>query len=210
MNWIDFIFRWQTLIGAVLGGMFALATALIVASSMKRREEVAAGMIVVTNLTAVRIALEAINSLPAKESISESEFPLWFSDRLVGLYPGLSTLFEASVARVMPVDVYLAAHLSLFQRIYSQIGVMVEKLSVDYNHFHEHGKPLRPKDHVIADCRLISRHFPMAVEHAECAEAIIGKLILSNFPTWNRVRRFFHVNERERECRKLLRIGSSS
>jgi len=210
MNWIEFIFRWQTLIGAVLGGMFALATALIVAYSMRRREVVAAGMIVITNLTAVRIALEAINSLPAREGISENEFPLWFSDRLVGLYPGLSTLFEASVAQVMPVDVYLAAHLTLFQRIYSQIGIMVEKLSVDYDHFREHGKPLRPEDDVIADCKLISRHFPMAVKHAECAEEIIGKLVLSHFPTWNKVRYFFHVSEQEKKCRKMLKMGSSS
>ena len=55
MDWIELIFRWQTLIGAVLGGMFALATALIVSYSMRWHEVVAAGMTVITNLTAVLI-----------------------------------------------------------------------------------------------------------------------------------------------------------
>ena len=119
MSLIDIIFKWQTLIGAILGGLFALAVALVVALTMRRREEVASGMVVVGDLTAVRIASEALNSLAAKENIGEKEYPLWFSDKLVSSHPKLSVLFEASVARLMPVDVYLAAHLSLFQRIYS-------------------------------------------------------------------------------------------
>ena len=86
---------------------------------------------------------------------------------------------------------------------------MIDKLSFDYNYFHEHGKTLRPKSHILADYRLIARHFPMAVEHSHCAEDIIGKLILSNFATWNRVRRVFHISWKERECRKMLKTGSS-
>ncbi|MBU4185113.1 MAG: hypothetical protein KKI12_00690 [Proteobacteria bacterium] len=207
---IDLIFKWQTLIGAVLGGMFALATALVVALTMRRREEVASGMVVVSDLTAVRIASEALNSLAEKENIGKKEFPLWFSDKLVSSHPKLSALFEASVARLMPVDVYLAAHLSLFQRIYSQIEIMLNKLSRDYSHFHEHGESLRPKEHMLADYRLITRHFSMVVEHSKCAEDIITKIILSNFSTWHRVRRiFFCMSQNEKKCKDILRKGSS-
>ena len=209
MTLMDLIFKWQTLIGAVLGGLFAIATALVVALTMRRREEVASGMVVVGDLAAVRVAYEALNSLAETENIEEKAFPLWFSDKLVSSHPKLSTLFEASVARLMPVDVYLAAHLSLFQRIYSQIGIMLKNLSHDYNHFHEHGEPLRPKDHMLADYRLITRHFPMVVEHAQCAEDIITKIILGKFPTWHRIRRIFYMNQKEKKCNDILRKGSS-
>lgn len=209
MSLIDFIFKWQTLIGAVLGGLFALSTALVVALTMRRREEVASGMVVVSDLAAVRIAYEALNSLAEKDNIGEEEFPLWFSDKLVSSHPKLSKLFEASVARLMPVDVYLAAHLSLFQRIYSQIEIMLDKLSHDYDHFHEHGEPLRPKDHMLADYRLITRHFTIVVEHAQCAEDIITKIILGNFSTWHRIRRIFYMSKKEKKCNDMLRKGIS-
>ena len=206
---IDFIFKFQTLIGAVLGGLFALAAALVVALTMRRREEVASGMVVVSDLAAVRVEYEALNSLAEKENIEEKDFLLWFSDKLVSSHTKLSTLFEASVARLMPVDVYLAAHLSLFQRIYSQIEIMLNKLSYDYNHFHEHGEPLRPKDHMLADYRLITRHFPMVVEHAQCAEDIITKIIIGNFSTWHRIRRIFCMSQKEKKCKNILRKGRS-
>ena len=206
---IDFIFKFPTLIGAVLGGLFALAAALVVALTMRRREEVASGMVVVSDLAAVRVEYEALNSLAEKENIEEKDFLLWFSDKLVSSHTKLSTLFEASVARLMPVDVYLAAHLSLFQRIYSQIEIMLNKLSYDYNHFHEHGEPLRPKDHMLADYRLITRHFPMVVEHAQCAEDIITKIILDNFSTWHRIRRIFYMSQKEKKCKNILRKGRS-
>jgi hypothetical protein len=205
MSLIDFIFKWQTLIGAVLGGLFAIATALVVALTMRRREEVASGMVVVSDLAAVRVEYEALNSLAEKKNIEEKDFPLWFSDKLVTSHAKLSTLFEASVARLMPVDVYLAAHLSLFQRIYSEIEIMLNKLSNDYNHFHEHGETLRPKNHMLADYRLITRHFPMVAEHAQCAEDIITKIILDNLSTWRRIRRIFYMNQKEKKCNDILR-----
>jgi len=209
MSWLEFIFKWQTLIGAVLGGIFALAAAFVVALTMRRREEVASGMVVVADLAAVRIAAEALNSVAKQEKVKEEEFPLWFSDKLVSSHPKLSTLFEASVARLMPLDVYLAAHLSLFQRIYSEIEIMINKLSQDYNHFHEHKRTLRPKDHMLADYRLISRHFSKAIEHAKCAEDIITKIILSNFSTWHKIRRNFCMSQKEKECKNILEKGDS-
>jgi len=209
MSWLELIFKWQTLIGAVLGGIFALATAFVVALTMRRREEVASGMVVVADLAAVRIAAEALNSVAKQEKIKEEEFPLWFSDKLVSSHPKLSTLFEASVARLMPLDVYLAAHLSLFQRIYSEIEIMINKLSQDYNHFHEHKRTLRPKGHMLADYIIISHHFSRAIEHAKCAEDIITKIILSNFSTWHKIRRNFCMSQKEKECKNILEKGGS-
>jgi hypothetical protein len=210
MSLVEFISKWQTLVGAVLGGIFALATAFIVAHTMRRREELASGMVVVADLAVVETAAEALNSLVEQEKIRDEEFPLWFSDKLVGSHPKLSTLFEASVARLMPLDVCLAAHLSLFQRIYSEIQIMINRLSQDYNYFHEHKKLLRPKDHMQADYGLIPRHFSRAIEHAKCAEEIIIKIILSKASMWNRIRRYFYMNEKEKECKNILEKGTTN
>lgn len=209
MSLVEFISKWQTLIGAVLGGIFALATALVVALTMRRREEVASGMVVVADLAAVRIAAEALNTVAKQEKIKEKQFPLWFSDKLVSSHPKLSTLFEASIARLMPTDVYLAAHLTLFQRVYSEIEMMINKLSQDYDHFHEHGKTLRPKKHMLADYILISGHYNTAIEHAKCAEDIITKIILSRISTWHRIRRSFCMSQKEKECENILKKGDS-
>jgi len=131
---IKFLFKWQTLVGALLGGLFALAMAFVVALTMRRREEKAAGMVVSKDLAAIRITSEAIKiSMEEEENITEDEYPFWFSDKLVQTHPKLSTLFEASVARIMPIDVFLAVHLSMVQQTYSSIETKINKLSDDYN-----------------------------------------------------------------------------
>ena len=190
-----------------MGGLFALGAALVVAFSIRRRDEVASGMLVSCDLLAVRVASEALINLSDKDEIGEEEYPLWFSEKLVYSHPSLSRLFEASVVRIMPVDVTLAAHLGLFHRIYSEIQIMLNRLSEDYDHYHRHGKTVRSKEHMRADCRLIARHFERVVKHAECAENLISKLILSKLSVWHRLRRRIRMNKQERECLKLLRTG---
>jgi len=205
---IEILHKWQTLIGAILGGLFALAVALVVAVSVRRREEVASGMLVAANLTAVEVASEALADLANEAQIPEAEYPLWFSDRLLALHPSLSVLFESSLVRIMPVDTSMAAHLSLFHTIYTKVEVILARLSEDIKHFHEHGKTLRPLEHFEADARLVSRHFQRAVRHASCAGRLITRLILSRVSVWHRLRRRIWMKQEEKECLKLLREGS--
>ena len=67
MNLMDILFKWQTLIGSILGGVFALAAALVVAMTVRRREDVASGMVVVSTLVEVRTAFEALKDLTEKD-----------------------------------------------------------------------------------------------------------------------------------------------
>lgn len=207
----DFSFIWETLIIVISDVILVLASARAVTSKMRRRrEEVDSGMVVVAGLSAVTIAAEALNSLAEQETIKEEEFPPWFSDKLVSLHPRLSTLFEASVARLMPSDVCLAAHLSLFQRIYSEIEIVINKLSQDFDYFHKYNITLRPKKHILADYRLILRDFNIAIEHAKCAEDIITKVILSRISTWHRIRRKFYMSRKEERCKNILEQGTAN
>ena len=120
-------------------------------------------MIILKDLIAVRVAYEALAHIAQNNGITEDEYPLWFSEKLVGSHPPLTALFEASVARIIPIDVSLSAHLSLFQRIYLEIEKMLNRWSKDYSHFHEHGKPVRSKEDLIADAHLIKKNFDRAV-----------------------------------------------
>lgn len=205
-----FLEKWQTLIGSILGGVFALFAALIVAISMRRREEIASGMLVVGNLVAVRVANEMLEQIAKEKKIPEQEYHLWFSERLIQSHPPLSALFEASLIRLMPVNVSMAAHLSLFHSIYLDIKIMLERLSDDYKHFHKNGKPIRPKEHMEADARLITHHFKLAVQLALCAEHLISHLVLHKYSLFHRLRYYFYQNQKEKDCSKLLKEGSSS
>ena len=205
MNLIEFIFKWQTLIGGIIGGVFALFAALIVAWTVRRREDDSAAMLVLTDLADVRIASEALTQLSNEDKINDDEFPLWFSEKLVYSHPSLSTLFEASVSRLMPVDVTLASHLSLFHKIYSKIIIILDRLKIDYDNFHKTGRPLRPSEHLRSDCRLVANHFKRVVSHSECAEHLIFITVLSKFSFLHRLRRKILLKKQEKECLNILK-----
>ena len=76
MRLVDYILKWQTLIGSILGGVFALLTALIVARSARHRDEQASGIIVSATLAAVCVASEVLATLSSQEGVTEESFPL--------------------------------------------------------------------------------------------------------------------------------------
>lgn len=205
----EIILKYQTLIGSILGGLFALAVALIVAHTVRKREEVASGMVILGKLTAVRIAYEALAHVADSEKIPTREYSLWFSEKLADSHPSLSELFEVSVSRIMLVDVILAAHLSLFQSIYSGIEARLERFSQDLANYYQRGKPIRPGERLMADARIITQHFEKAVEHIKCSELLISRLILSRMSGLHRLRRYIWTKREEKECLKLLREGNS-
>lgn len=186
--------------------MFA---ALIVANSMRRREEVASGMLVVGNLVEVRIATEILEQIAKEKKIPEQKYPLWFSEKLVQSHPPLSPLFEASLIRLTPIDVSMAAHLTLFYKNYLRIKIMLERLSEDYKHFLKNVKPIRPKEYMEVDACLVTHHFKLVVQHASCAEYLIITLVLSKFSLFHKLRRYLYLNQKEKDCLKLLKEGRS-
>ncbi len=209
MGLIDLILKWQTLIGAIIGGLAALATALIVARSARHRDEQASGMIVSATLTAVCVVSETLATLSSQEKVADEDFPLWFAEKVVYSHPSMPVLFEASIARLMSVDITLAAHLSLFQQAYSRVEFVLKRVAEDYNYYHTRGEPLRPLDLMNADSRIVAKHFKFAAEHANCAVYLISELVLSKLSFWHRLRRHICLNKKEKECIELLRKDNS-
>jgi len=204
LDMINIIYEWQTLIGSFLGGVFALAAALIVASRVTRREEVTFAMLVARELTAVRVSVDSLKALAVRDNIKQEEYPFWSSEKLAKIHPRLSPLFESSITRLMMIDNILAAHLSLFSKIYAQVELVLDRLYEDYDHFSKSGKPLRRKEDIAADSKLVASHMELVLEHIDCADFLISELILSRCSYFNRARRFFWKNKKEKECAQIL------
>jgi hypothetical protein len=171
-RFIGLIFKWQTLVGSILGGMFALGTALIVARSARRRDEQAAGMIALATLAPVQVTSKTLAALSSRDGVTEDKFPIWFAEMVAHARPSVSSLFDSSAARLMSVDVSLAAHLSLFQQTYSQAESVLKRIADDRTYYHMHGKLPRPQDLMKADCYAATKHFQYAAEHANPSSAL--------------------------------------
>ncbi len=57
---IEWLRKWQTFLGAAIGGIIGLLSALIVAHSARRREEISAAMVLVGNLVKVVAAFQTL------------------------------------------------------------------------------------------------------------------------------------------------------
>lgn len=203
-TFVSFLDQWQTLIGAIIGGIFALLVALLVAYKARRQEDLAAAMLVVGNLVTIRTAARTLLDLAEEQEIKENEFPFWLSEKLARHPLILSHMFEASRVRLMPLDVHLAAHLEIFQVVFSDIQQKISVLAEDIAEFDVSEKTARNDEAVKADAPIIKQGFFTAAAHAECAERIITLKVLSNYPTYHSLRMRFFPSAEEIECKKLL------
>jgi hypothetical protein len=201
---VAFLEKWQTLVGAIIGGIIALFVALLVAYKARRQEDLSAAMLLVGNLVTVRAASRALEDLAKEENIANENLPYWLSEKLVRRRIAMSPMFEASRIRLMPVDVRLAAHLELFQVIFTDIETRLDMLKNDYALFDADEKPTRNPEVLKADCRVIHEGFISAVAHAKCAERILTLKVLSNWPRFHAVRMILKKTSEEKACRNLL------
>lgn len=187
----DFLYRWQTLTGALLGGVFSLSVAFIVAYIGRRRDDLAAAMLVTVNVVETKARYLSIKHVSKDKKISEADYHRWVSEKLVQSRPKLTPTFDAAVARLMPLDAHLASHLSMFQMSHRELEEKLDRLTEDYREVREKGKSSRSVESIDADARVITKDFERAAKFAECAENLINMLILGRRRHWHRIRRKF-------------------
>jgi hypothetical protein len=207
-DFVVFLKDWKELVGAAIGAFASIIVAFLVAYDARRREDVSAAMVLVGNLTSLIAAANTLESKAAQEKVAESDYPMWLASRLTSYRPQMSPLFEGCVARLMPVDVRLAAHLEIFGVVYRSIEHHVERLSRDIEYFLEHKKFARCEADVRADAEVIRKGIAMAACHANCAERSLTLLVLSHWPTYHRLRRLASPTKQERACKCLLTTGA--
>lgn len=207
-DFVVWLFKWQTLIGAAFGGVIGLLSALIVAKSARRHEEISAAMVLSGNLAKVVSSSQVLLKQSEDQGVAEQDRHLWLAEKLAKYRPNISPMFEASVMRVMPVNGKLAAHLELFRLIYADIDLILGRIADDYEVFKRTGAARRSKEEMSADADRATSGFEIAVQHAICAEHLLAKLILSNTPTFNKLRMLLWKTKKERSCEDLLRTGA--
>ena len=208
-SFVDQIHRWQNLAGAVVGGLFSLGVALLVAHVARRREDRAAGMLLVGTLVQMMARNAQLERLAKEKAIPEADFHKWFSEKLVQSRPKMSAEFEASLIRLMPADLHLAAHLELFKTLIAEMDECLDRLAEDYKNLHEKGKLQRPVANIETDAKLATRAFGGAVLHATCAERLITHMVHSHFPSWHRLRGWLRPSMEEQKCQQLLKTGNA-
>ena len=202
-----FLEKWQTLIGAFLGGVFALAVALLVAYKVRRHDETGAAFMLITDLRNFIIAVETLDENIKKRNISKNGEPTAKAAVFALSPPTLSPLFEESVLRVSPIDIYLAAHLALFKIIFSNIEIALKRHS-KYIEMHEATEEQTvPSRQAFIDIKTINYSLPLAVEHAKCCENLLDKLIIRRTAIFHRLIRTIREPKSESDCIRLLNEG---
>lgn len=208
-TFLDQIRPWQTLVGATAGGVFSLGVALLVSYLARRREERAAGMLVVGALVQMVARGDALQKLAKKKEIDQADYDKWLSEKLTQSRPKVSALFEASLFRLMDAHPHLAAHLELFRTNFFEMDENLDRIADDYRNLHEKGKPVRPRKVMEADNKVAAWSFATAVLHADCAASLIDQFVFSYFPSWHRIRRRLFPSTEERKCQQLLKRGDA-
>ncbi|AGA89731.1 hypothetical protein Thimo_0900 [Thioflavicoccus mobilis 8321] len=200
----EFLYKWQPLAGAVLGGLFGVVAALVVAYKARRQEDLAAGMLLIGNLVTFQSAKRTLEQLLAEKEVKKENVPYWYAEKLARRRLQLSPVFEASRVRLMPVDTHLAVHLELFQLIVLDIDSRLDRLEADIRAHDATERTNRKPEALRADARIIYQGFQSAVAHAACAERILTYRVLSKYPTFNQIRRRFFPSKQDRACEDLL------
>ena len=208
-NFICLLDHWQSLAGAFVGGFSGLIAALVVAGSANRREQRAAAMLIIVDLTSFGAAGEALRQLAKKLNVPSDKHHLLLSNKLAISRPKLSPLFEASMVRVMTVDDNLSAHLSMLKIAYNGIEESFARLRLDLDTAKGQSGDRAPRTQreKEADSRLITMGFERIEAHAKCADMLMSNLIFSRFRLWHRIRMQLRPNDDEKECVRLLREG---
>lgn len=204
---VKMLFDWQDLVGALIGGLVGIVGAFIVANSSKKYEQRAAGMLILIDLISLQASIEKINELAEDNNISDEKKPNFTANKVAFMFPKFSPLFEASLLRIITVDLQLAAHLTLLNSLYRDLQPFIGRVTRDAELI-DAGKSIeRPKDSIDGDINVVYMGLNRLVKQAEAAQYYIDRIILGKFPLLFQIRRFFKKNEYELKYIELLKTG---
>lgn len=113
----------------------------------------------VDNLVTVRPASRTLEDLAKEQNIGNESLAHCLSEKLVRRRIALSPMFEASRIRLTPADVRMAAHLDLFQVLFTDIEANLDMLTNDFAAFDEKKKTTRNPEVLKVDCQVIHEGF---------------------------------------------------
>lgn len=208
---LPIIDHWQTLIGSILGGTFALLTALVVASSAVRTARRTAGALLMVDLLSIMRVSDYLESLAEEHEIGEEEYPLWVSEKLNWRRPQLSSSYDAHVANLIGIHEGLSAHLSLLKMVYLGLDDHLARIEADAEDRRTAGLPRIPRapQATEADAKVVANGLKLAGAHAACGAHLIEQLVIGRTPALlKRIRMRVCPTPIEVKSKELLRDGT--
>jgi len=111
--------------------------------------------------------------------------------------------------RIMPLDIVIAAHLTLFLSQYAEFERKLESYATAIEQFQEGETPDRDREYLMADTRSAIDRFYSASEYGECAEHLINKFVLGRTPFFTRIWNKLFPDPETKRCREMLKENGS-
>ena len=188
---VEFLSTWQTLVGGILGGLFALLAAVIVAKWSERRQDLSSAMLVVGDLVSVRVSFRVLEEMRVEEQISDSDYLMWILDKLCWQHIKLKQSFDASAMRIYPIHPSIAAHIEVFVNAYRALQARIDQVLKEFDEERISANDPVYIQRLENQARTMLANFATAAAHADKAEKLITFLILSRIPTINKLRVMF-------------------
>lgn len=197
--------HWQTLLGSLIGGVFALLTAWVVAWSALRTARRTAGTLLLIDLLSILSVAQRLESKAKEDGVSKDKHALWVSKALIWRRPRLSSSYDAYVANLVGVHNGLSAHLSLLKMVYSSLDDHLARIE---EHFDGLRSMPRSPQVIEADAAVVASSLTVAAQHAACAEYFINQLVLGRMPAMlKHLRMRLWSTPIERRSKELLSQG---
>jgi len=204
---ICFIYKWQPLIGAVIGGVFALFVALVVAYKSRRYEQSVSAILLIPDLLQLHISQDKIEEYAETYNIPEDNRDHWMASHLIEFRPKLSPLYEVSMSRVMPIHPALAAHLNFVIKFYNSVEERLKKLEENMQNYKKTGHYLIDNEQFIFLIKIIREDMRKISKHSICANNLLDKLVICKLSFIYRILYSFRKPFGIGECGELLKTG---
>ncbi len=203
---IAFLREWKELVGAVIGGVFALLVALLVARQARRAEERTAATLLIGDFLRIQAMVQNAKASSGQNRTREEEDHI-LAEHLCRFRVRLSPLFDPSVARVLHIDPYLAGTLTLASTCIRDTEPVLERLSDDVEALHRGEKPKRNEAAINADINVASSGYRLIAHHAKHSARLLQEIALSRCILWRRIKLRFFPSAADRELLESLKRG---
>lgn len=225
VRWGD---HWQTLVGAVIGGLLGVVAALVVAAMAARRERRIAAAMVLPEVQRLTAAQQGWTGYMDKWAVTEpAERQKLLCRHLVEDRPSVSALYTPMIAQVSDIDRRLYSHLFQCQMTHRSFEAALAPFAENDGIFHAQQKVraqsirsgvpltqafLEESAHIEAILQFHAmraiRAWTYCTEHAELANYFLDRLIFNRWPRpLARLRMRWWPNDVDRRSAKLLKTG---
>lgn len=205
MEFINFLQKWQEIVGAFIGGMTGFVAAFFVAYDARRRDEVTSAKILIGDLLAISGRTEASDQYVQRKEVSKEDKEKAFVLHYLMRKPILSPLFYVSMARVISCDRNLGARLYAFSMIYRNVEESLTWFQDKYDKHYEAREKLQLTSKMEKELNNIYEGLHLASKHAKAIIDLLNIFVLPCFlaRVWNKLTFFSNKCGCECGCEKV-------